>query len=351
MLIELSIAKEIFMATIYDVSRETGYSIATVSKVINNYRGVNKNTKKIIEEKIEELGFVPNNTARTLATQKSWLIAIIFEEEQELGILHPHYSNILQGFKRVVGKYGYDIIFFNTFLGEKKMTFLEHCKFRNVDGVIIALDKCVSDKIDKLLKSDIPKVSVESIYSGVPTVISDNVMATRQILEHLFMLGHKKIAMIAAPINSTAGAERYKAYREFLDENDLKFEEKYCVEANKYTKEAGIEACNILLQQSWDDLPTAIYAAYDDYACAVRDMFGDRGFRVPEDISIVGNDDLPIAEYTTPGMTTVRQNREKIGEKAAEILVDIIEKRKVMESEVVRIPMDLVVRGTTFRKN
>ena len=338
------------MATIYDISRETGYSIATVSKVINNYKGVSQAARQTIEAKIAELGFTPNSTARTLATKKSWLVAILFAEEKGMGIVHPHYSSILQGFKDAIGQHGYDILFLNPSLGSRRMSFTEHCRFRNVDGVMLAMStKFTAQAQDLLADAALPKVSVESIYPGVPTVISDNAMGARQAMEHLYMMGHRRIAHIAAPQDTPAGQERYQAYRQFLADNDLPFDPALCVTAAQYNKAAGADAVHTLLQQCWDHFPTAIYAAYDDYACAAEEILTERGFRVPEDVSIVGNDDLPAARFTRPGITTVRQDRSAIGAKAAELLVQLMEQQRTADNSITRIPTELVVRQSTFR--
>ena len=336
------------MATIYDVSKETGYSIATVSKVINGYKGVNAKTKVIIEKKIKELGFTPNSTARTLATKKSWMIAIIYDEEDGMGIMHPHYSHIIQGFKKEAGNHGYDILFINNFLGERRMSFLEHCKYRNVDGVLIALDNPYTDLIVDILADDIPRVSIETIYNNTAAVLSDYTMGATQALSHLYMLGHKKIACISGPLESLAGTERYSGYEKFMLNNGLEINPKHCVVAAKYSRTAGIEAVNTLLQQCWNDMPTAIYAAHDDYAYAACEVLIQRGFHIPEDISIVGSDDLPITAYASPGITSVRQNRNEIGLKAARVLTDLMEGR-TLEQQIIRIPTKLIVRQTTFR--
>jgi LacI family transcriptional regulator len=214
---------------------------------------------------------------------------------------------------------------------------------------MLALSSKFTDQITDILRDDIPKISVETVYDGVPTVISDSKMGARQALEHLYMLGHKKIAHIMAPLDTIAGKERLQAYKDFLESNGLEFNPKYCVEASQYSKSAGAEAVNTLLQQCWDEFPTAIYAAYDDYAFAAKEILSEKGFRVPEDISIVGNDDLPISGYLNPGITTIRQNRDEIGAQAAKILVNAIEKDIKESSKVVRIPTKLIVRQTTFR--
>ncbi len=340
------------MATIYDISKKTGFSISTVSKVMNNYSGVSETTKKIIEAAIKEMNFTPNTTARTLATKKSWLIAIIFGEEKGYGITHPHFSGILKGFQEKVATYGYDTVFLNSFMGEKKLSYLDHCKFRNVDGVFVALSSKFTEDVTSLFNSNLPIISVETVYPGVPTVISDNKYGSLQALEHLYLLGHRKIAHIASSISGDvlSGKERHDAYVDFLKENNLEYNPRYVVEACQYTREAGIVAINRLLQQCWDDLPTAIFTSYDDYAAACIDVLAERGFSVPEDISVVGFDDAPYSSYIKPGLTTVRQDRNEIGVKAAQILINIIEKKEVEVPDVTRIPTHLTVRQTTIRK-
>ncbi len=340
------------MATIYDISKKTGFSISTISKVMNNYSGVSENTRKIVQEAIKEMDFTPNTTARTLATKKSWLIAIIFGEEKGYGITHPHFSGILKGFQEKVATYGYDTVFLNSFMGEKKLSYLEHCKYRNVDGVFVAMSSKFTEDITSLFDSDLPIISVETVYPGVPTVISDNRYGSKQALEHLYLLGHRKIAHIASDISGEiqSGKERYEAYVEFHTENNLEYNPRYVVEAHQYNRETGAVAINRLLQQCWDDLPTAIFAACDDYAAACIDVLTERGFSVPEDISVVGFDDTPYASYIKPGLTTVRQDRNEIGVRAAQKLVNIIENKQVEVPEVTRIPTQLTVRQTTIRK-
>lgn len=336
------------MITIYDISKKTGYSIATVSKALNNYSGVSAKAKQVINKVVEETGYTPNNNARSLATQRSWLIGILFSEEKGLGIVHPHYNKILQSFQTNIGNYGYDTIFLNNSFGEKKMSLLDKCNSRGVDGVLIAGSAKFNDSIQCVLESDIPKISVEMIYPNVQTVISDNRMGTLQALEHLYLLGHRKIAHIASDLlEGIAAKERYETYLEFMENKGLERKPAYFVEAKKYTKQAGEEAIHQLLSQCWDDMPTAIYASYDEYVAAAVTVLTNQGFRVPEDISLVGFDDLPLCEYVSPAITTIHQNREAIGKEAAKILSKIIAGEHNSESGIIRIPTTLVVRQTT----
>ncbi len=280
------------MPTIYDVAKKAGCSPATVSKAYNNYAGVNRNTYERIMAAAEELGFTPNNTARTLATKKSWLIGVLFSEDRDVGIMHPHYSEILQRFRERGEELGYDMVFVSKRLGEKTISYLEHCKYRGVDGVLLAVSCADYEDIQCILESDIPCVSVEAIYDGHTTVISDNRMGAMQAMEYLYLLGHRRIAHIAGPLDTVAGKARAEAYREFLDSKGIPFNPKHYVEATDYSYEAAKEASVKLMQQSWDDKPTAVFVYYDDGAFATIATVAEYGHKVPSDISIVGFDNI-----------------------------------------------------------
>ncbi len=336
------------MLTIYDIAKMTGYSISTISKALNNYYGVSEKAKKAIKKAVEETGYTPNQYARTLATQRSWLIGVLYSEEKGLGIVHPHFNKILQSFQVNIGKYGYDTIFLNNSACSDKLSLLDKCNARGVDGVILAGSVKFNDSLQSVLESELPKVSVETIYPGVYTVISDNRLGTLQALEHLYLLGHRKIAHIASDLEgSIAARERHEAYVEFMTKKGLERKDSYFVEAKKFTKESGERAIRQLLSQCWDDMPTAIYASYDEYVAAAVSVLTNQGFKIPEDISLVGFDDLPLCEYVAPAITTVHQDRESIGKEAAGILSAIITGEVEYKPEVIRIPTSLVIRQTT----
>lgn len=335
------------MVTIYDIAARTGLSAATVSKVLNNYAGISKKTRSTVLQAAKDMEYTPNTNARALVTKKSWLISLLFSEDIGSGIAHPHFSEILQSAITRVQGYGYDVVFVNKRLGKEDVSYLDHCRYRGVDGVLIAAGSHFTDEIQCVLDSDYTCVSVEEIYPGKHTVISDNYTGTMQALEYLYFLGHRKIAHIAGPQKSLAGQERYAAYREFLAQKGIAFNPKYVTEAGYFRKDAGVKATTELLQQCWDDMPTAIYAAYDELACAAQMVLLSRGFRIPKDMSIVGFDDLQISEM--PGITTVRQDRKLIGESAADMLVRLIEGEPVEEPIVLRLATKLITRSSCAR--
>ena len=332
------------MITIYDIAKKTGLSAATVSKALNNYKGVSDNAKTMVMKAASEMGYTPNTSARTLITKKSWMLGVLYSEDVGSGITHPHFSQILDSVNKTAESFGYDIVFANKQFGDNVMSYYEHCRYRGVDGVIVAAGMSKTPEVECVVSSSLKCVSVEMIYPNVSTVISDNYMGTMQAMEYLYFLGHRKIAHLACPQDSLAGKERYMAYLEFMRMKGLAINEKHIVESVSFTRKAGNEATSKLLQQSWDNLPTAIFAGYDDLACTCQTLLQSQGFRVPEDISIVGFDNLQITEFMSPKITTVAQDRIRIGALAVETLVNFLADEANYEQQVYRIPTKLVIR-------
>jgi DNA-binding LacI/PurR family transcriptional regulator len=337
------------LVTIYDIAKEAGCSAATVSKAFNNYSGVNAATHDKIMAAAKKLGYTPNTNARALATKKTWLLGVIFSDDIGTGITHPHFSEILQNFQMRAGEYGYDVLLVNKRLGNKNATYLEHCLYRGLDGALLAIGGNYTHEIEGVLSSGIKCVSVEAPYPDKYTIISDYRMGTRQALEYLYFLGHRKIAHISCPLSSVAGYERYDAYRQFLGDKGLEENPKYFVEAKAFSGEEGSKAAAELLQKSWDDLPTAVFAGYDDIACAAMNTFQMQGFRIPEDISVVGFDNSNVASFVYPSLTTIDQDRVLIGRKAADTLIKLIEGTPIDDPLESRTPTKLIVRNSCAR--
>lgn len=339
------------MSTIYDVAKESGFSVATVSKVFNHYAGVNAKTKQKVLITAKKIGYIPNLSAQTLVTNKSWLIGVIFKEELQQGLVHPHFGGILESFKNNMEKAGYDIIFLNQNFSNLELKYLEHCRYRNVDGVLLASSPLPEKEANAIEKAGFKCVSVENKYRNIPTVLSDNIGGTKHILNYLHTLGHRKIAMIVPPLSSLAGRERYKGYKDFLKKQGLTFDENFIVECKEYTAKAAEESANQLLNQCLDNFPTAIFAGYDKIAFATQKLLIERGYSIPNDISVVGFDDLEIAASITPTLSTVHQNRMDIGKKAAEIMLKRLKNNEdsMNFNEIYRIPTELKIRNSTCR--
>ncbi len=337
------------MATIYDVAKESGFSVATVSKVFNRYQGVNNKTREQVLITARRIGYVPIQSAQTLVTKKSWLIGVIFKEDLNQGLIHPHFGGILETFKLEMEKAGYDIIFINKNFSNQDMRYLEHCRYRNVDGALLASSTLPQEEAIAIHHSGIKCVSVEKKYPKIPTVISTNYEGTMKALNHLYSLGHRKIGMLASPLSSVSGFERFEAYKSFLKKHNLPYDSNIVSICEAYSDEEGVKKSNELLRKAKNNLPTAIFANYDKIAISLQSVLINRGISVPNDISIIGFDDIEIASISTPTLTTLRQFRSQIGKKAAELMKRQLNNEIIDTRDIFRIPTELIIRDSTCR--
>lgn len=330
--------------TIYDIARKTGYSITTVSRALNNYPDVSANTRRIILEAVEEMGYYPNSTARSLTTKKSWTLGVIFIEDLGVGIKHPFFGAIIQSFKQHVEKVGYDLIFLSQNIGEEKKSYLDHAVHRGVDGVIIVSSTYDDPEVERLMGSPIPSVIIDVHSHKSSVVYSNNFSGSEMAVKYLHSIGHHKIAHISGHQRTFAGIERLKGFQHAAKELKLNIPSYYITEGGFFSYEGGYGAMKLLLEL--DDQPTAVFAAGDLMAIGAINAIRDYGLSVPQDVSIVGFDDIELAAFTTPKLTTIKQDTDLIGENAAKVLLNQInEKNKVFSA--VTIPVELMIREST----
>ncbi|MDQ0196217.1 LacI family DNA-binding transcriptional regulator [Paenibacillus wynnii] len=331
------------MTTIYDIAKKTGYSPTTVSKAFNNYSDVREKTRLDILRTAQEMGYVPNAHARTLTTKKSWTIGILFVESTGVGIRHPFFSAVIESFKQVAVAKGYDLMFISKDVGGKQSGYLENCRTRGVDGVVVFLSDYTDPYFQELLNSDIPTVIMDFETTQSHTVCSDNSAGALQAMEYLVSLGHRRIAHISGGMNTFPGRRRQLGYEKALDQWDLERQESYIVTGEFYTLESGYEAMKQLLELP--ERPTAVFASGDLLALGAIMAVKDSGLTVPGDISVMGYDDVDLARYVSPALTTVRQDTALLGSRAAEVLFDTINgSEKGLEALV--LPTQVIVRDS-----
>lgn len=337
------------MPTIYDIAKKAGVSSATVSKVFNDYSEVSQKTKDKVFQIADEMGYVPNLTARTLKTNKSFLVGIVFSEDVGIGLEHQFFSIILEAFRKKIGQYGYDTVFVSKSVGTNSLGYLEHCKYRNVDGVFIITALPYDVKVNKLLASNIKCVTTDIKYTNTPMVSSDNYNGARQAIKYLYRMGHRRIAHISGPFDTISADERNKGTIQGLKDVGLEYDESYFIETEMFRYESAYKAAQYLLSRfNEKNRPTAIFVGADIMAIAVMKAIRARGYRVPEDISIIGFDDIEAAKFVSPELTTVRQNKELIGERVAETLYQLMN-GKIIHEELDRIPVDIIERESVIR--
>jgi len=204
---------------IYELAELTGFSTSTVSKALNNTGRISEATRKIILEKATELNYVASYHAKVLSSKKSWIIAIIYSDNLGTGLSHPHFSIILESFKQEVERNGYEVTFVNRNVGNNKMTYLEFCNNRKVEGVFLVNFYELSKQLPELAQSGIPLVSTEHVSFNVATVTSNDYEGGRKAAEYLVNLGHtKKVYHIAGPLSNIAAQKRLKGFIEVMNE-------------------------------------------------------------------------------------------------------------------------------------
>lgn len=320
------------MASMKDIAAACGVSVATVSKALNDHSDIGEETKTKIRGVAKSLGYSPNAMARALKTNRTYNIGVLFMDEAQSGLTHDYFAHVLDNFKRTVEEKGYDITFLNK--GSRHMTYLEHCKYRGFDGVVIACVDFFDPQVLELVQSDIPIVTIDHMFNSRISIMSDNVGGMRDLVNHVYSLGHRKIAYIHGA-DSSVTRERLASFYHTTEELGLEIPDEYIKEA-AYRNSAQAGVCTAELLELKNPPTCILYP--DDFACygGINEI-NDRGLRIPEDISVVGYDGIRIGRHIKPQLTTLRQDTVSIGRQAGEKLVSLIEhpKSTLMEQVVI----------------
>ncbi len=331
-------------ATINDIARLAEVSKKTVSRVINNSPFVKEDTRKRVEAVIAEHGYSPDPQARGLAFRRSFLVGMIYDNPS------PNYVvNMQQGVLDAVRGSGLELLVHpcnrgsDTFLNEVRAFIVRQKLF----GVVMPPSVSEDDRVVAILReADCPYVRIASVSLDEPAcmVVTHDSRGAARAARHLAELGHRRIAFISGPDSFRSSHERGRGFAEGLAEHGMTLDPAY-VRRGAYTFESGVEAATELL--ALPQRPTAIFAGNDEMAIGVMKAARDAGLKVPEDLSIVGFDDLPMASRVWPYLTTVRLPIRDMGRMAAEKLT--ARSRGLDPATLVQPEVDpaLVVRDST----
>lgn len=314
------------MTSMKDISRVCGVSIATVSKALNNHKDIGEETKAHIRQVAKEMGYFPNSSARALKTNRTYNIGVLFVDEAQSGLTHDYFSNVLDSFKRTVEEKGYDITFINASKhGKNRMTYLEHCRYRGFDGVVIACVDFYDPEVEELVKSDIPLVTIDHLFHNRAAVVSDNINGMKDLFTYIYEQGHRKIAYIHGA-DSSVTRGRMSSFFKTAEEMGVVIPDEYIKEAAyRDTKGAGAATEELL---ELKNPPTCILYP-DDFSCfGGINVIREKGLHIPEDISVAGYDGIRVGRHIEPQLTTLRQDTRAIGTQAGEKLISLIEKPK-----------------------
>ncbi len=315
------------MSSIKDIAKMCGVSVATVSKALNDKADIGEDTKKRIKEVAKSMGYFPQYYARAIRMNKSFNIGVLFMDEGMSGLTHDYFANILNSFKVMAESKGYDITFINSSKKYKKgKTYLEHCRYRGLDGVVIACIHFDNPEVIELVESDVPVVTIDHKYNGHIAVMSNNFVGMKELVEYVISMGHKRIAYIFGDVTSVT-QQRLESLRKTTKAHGIVLPDEYLCPSEYRNLEMAAKYTKQLLKL--ENPPTCIIYSDDYSAVGGIGQIRAMGLQIPEDISVAGYDDIFIAGQLKPRLTTVAQDTEKIGKKAAEKLIALIEKKNV----------------------
>ena len=323
-----------------DVAVECGVSIATVSKALNDHSDISEETRRKVKEAANRLGYYPNSAARALKTNRSYNIGVLFEEEAGRGLTHEYFSGVLNGLKIQAEKLGYDITFINTCFENRKMSYYEHCRYRNFEGVVIVCANFDDPDVIELMNSEIPVVTIDYVHHNCTAVTSNNIQGMEDLVKYIYSQGHRKIAYIHGQEGSSVTRDRLASFYRTIDELGLEIPDTYVRTADYLETKGAAKQTRELL--NLEAPPTCIIYPDDTSLIGGRNVIIEMGLRIPRDISVAGYDGTMISQLLYPKLTTIRQNTEIIGSEAATRLIGTIEKPRTTLVERVVIEGSLV---------
>ena len=327
---------------IRDVARHARVSIATVSRTINRVPTVDKQLAERVWKAIGELNYFPNTQARALVSGRTRLLGLLISE-----ITNPFFPELIEGFEEIAVAHGYEILIGSTNYDLGRMTTcIRRMLERHVEGVAVMTFGIEQPLLEELSSRDIPMVFVDAGPPGslVRALIVDYRKGIREGVQHLAALGHRKISFISGPLRQGSAQARKTAFIESMEEIGVQAKSEWLIEGD-HTLEGGMRAMKHLL--SLHGQPTAVMCSNDMTAIGALRVLARAGLKVPEDMSVIGFDDIHLAEFVYPPLTTVRMSRKDLARGAFESLRSVAENVDSSHDRHWTIPTRLIVRQST----
>ena len=309
------------MITLKQIAAECNVSVASVSKALNNLSDISPATAEKIKNKARELGYYPNSAARALKTSRSDNIGVLFVDATHSGLTHEYFADVLDAVKTSAESAGFDVTFISSNLGGSSMSYYEHCKYRNCDGVIIASVDFSDVRVIELLNSEIPVVTIDYTFKGRSSVLSDNYRGMTDLVSHIYDMGHRKIAFVHGE-QTAVTKKRIEGFKDFCTAHDI-FAPDYLIPGAYHDPKTSGKVTRSLM--SLENPPTCIIYPDDISMLGGMTELNAKGYSIPDDISVAGYDGISMSRILRPVLTTLRQNSRELGTKAVELLVNQIE--------------------------
>lgn len=331
------------MVSMKDIAKKCGVSVATVSKALNGQRDIGEATRQRICAAAEEMGYMANSVARALKTNRSYNLGMLFVDERRSGLGHEYFSTILEGFKAEAESHGYDITFINSHVGEEPLSYVKHCRYRGLDGVVIACVNFTDPRILELAGSNIPLVTIDHVFEGRTAILSDNVNGVDTLVRYAYEKGHRKIAFLHGE-DTAVTRGRLTGFRQACRELGLEIPPEYIIPCVYHEPDICEKATRKLLRLP--DPPTCVLFPDDFSFIGGHNAMLEAGFTIPilspggKSISALGYDGINLARIMH--LTTYTQNAVTIGQVAANRLIHLIEHPEEAQPERILVSGSLL---------
>jgi len=331
-----------------DIAKDLGISQATVSKVLRDHPDIGEKTRQRVLERIKELDYQPNPLARSLVTGRSYLIGLIAPS-----LLHTFFAEIALALSNVIRVRGYSLIVSSSEEDpELEKEEISRLLGRRLDALVIASSGSNIEQFERMDGKDQPYVLIDRDLPGLAAnfVGINDEKAGWLATEHLINMGCRRVAHIRGQDNST-GIGRFEGYRQALRHHEIAFSEGYVVRRNYVDTETtrqGAEAMRLLLEQ--DPKPDGVFCFNDPLAIGAMSTILDAGLRIPEDIALIGCGNLPNNDCLRVSLSSIDQHSQMIGQRAAEVVLNLIESKQTPRAQTIILEPTLVVRTSTQRK-
>ncbi len=325
------------MVTLKDVAKKAGVAVSTASYALNNNPKISETTRNMVLTAANELDYRPNGTARNLKKQKTETIGLFLND-----LAGPYYSEIIRGVQKVVSDNEYDLVVCSA-SGGTDSTAYKFLQERRVDGAVILAPKITDKEIYQVARTQLPVVvldrKLESDY--IKYVLIDNVNGSYQAVTHLINRGYKNIGFLSGPEESYDNKERYEGFSRALNDNNFLFDENLLFKGD-FTEEEGYKVISKFLKN--DISIDALFAANDEMAIGAIQAIKENNYQIPNDIAVVGFDDIRLSSYINPPLTTVRHPKYEMGTFATHMIFQILQGAA---TESIVLPTQLINRESS----
>ncbi|HKM33851.1 MAG TPA: LacI family DNA-binding transcriptional regulator [Lachnospiraceae bacterium] len=322
------------MISLKDVAASCGVSIATVSKALNNQNDIGEETKLLVRQTADKMGYWPNASAQALRTKRSHTIGVLFGDENGSGLTDEFYSHVFNALKRAAESRGYEIVFLSKKIGSHTRTYMEHCRYRSVDGVLLGFIPNNDEQVLEIIGSDLPVVTVDHAFDHKTSVTFDYVQGMRDLVTYICEMGHRKIAYIHGQQSYTTRC-RLSSFYMVMEQYGITVPDKYVRESGYLDFQKAAEITSELLDLP--EPPTCIIYPNDFSSMGGIGAIRQRGLSIPDNISVVGYDGIPLSRAMTPPLTTLVQDFKEMGEVIASQLINQIENARTATVERITV--------------